>query len=463
MVSLWTAGRRKDSSFLCYPVTLNSTDAILDLVDNSVDGAMRSEQDELDEDRPFEGYHCDLIVEPNKFELRDNCGGIPDKYILSAFRLGRPNEDIDKNLPTIGVYGIGMKRAIFKIARSATVVSRSVERAVQVRYASDYLDPNSESWDLPIEEIDKNGNVGVTISVEELQEPVSNRFGRDTFVDQLRDKLGSHFAYIMDRGFEIILNGQPVVPETVRLILSDKIKPFDYQADVEGVRIKVTIGFYRNLTRQAELEEATDPDAKEETSTIGRAVEEAGITVICNHRVVVISDRSTVTGWGVARTPRYHPQFRAIAGLIDFHSKDASLLPISTTKRDLDTDADTFRPARNAAMDGIKLFVGFTNRWKGSEDLVDDLLKSDSLVEARSISLAESEGRSVRGSSYKEIQFEPTLPMPEKGNRNRRIAFARDLDEIRELAEGLLGDPSAKPGEVGIAAWVNTLDRVREQ
>ena len=354
-----------------------------------------------------------------------------------------------------------MKRAIFKTAREATVISRSVDRAVRVHYSPEWLDPDSEQWELQIEEMEKDDDIGVTISIQDLHESISDRFGRQTFLDGLRDKLGRHFAYIMGRGFEIRLNGETIRPETVMLILSDRIKPFDYEANVNGVHIKVTVGFYRNLTRQAELEEATDPETADPA---GRATDEAGITVICNDRVVVVSDRTTITGWGVASTPRYHPQFRAITGLITFSSNDASLLPISTTKRDLDTDSDTFRPARNAAIDGIKLFVGFTNRWKGNEEQVDELLRPENRVEARSIELAANTGRNVRGSRYhSEKQYKPDLPVPEKGHKKRRIAFSRDVEEIKQIGEALLGDEHATPGDIGVAAWENTLERVRQE
>ena len=436
------------------PRDIELDDAILDLVDNSVDGAMRRERENLDEDRPFAGYRCDLTIEEGAFALRDNCGGIPSEYLNGAFRLGRPNTEIDANLPTIGVYGIGMKRAIFKMAREATVISRSDERAVKVHYGPEWLDPSNEDWELPIEDVEDNDEFGVTIEICELQDEVARKLGRETFRDGLRDRLGQHFAYIMGKGFTVTLNGDEVRPETVRLILSDRIEPFDYEANVDGVRIKVTVGFYRNLTRQAELEEATDPNGADGRA---RATDEAGITVICNDRVVLMSDKTTITGWGVANTPRYHPQFRAISGLISFYSVDAKLLPISTTKRDLDTDSDVYRPARNAAIDGIILFIGFTNRWKGNEEAVDELLVPANQVEARSISLVAEKGRGVRGTQHEERKYVPELPIPERGTSKRRVAFSRDIDEIRKLGEALLGDSTARPGDVGVAAWEETL------
>jgi len=263
----------------------------------------------------------------------------------------------------------------------------------------------------------------------------------------------------MEKGFEIILNGRKIDPITIQIIFTNIIKPYDFITTVGSVEVKVTVGFFRNLTRQAELEEATEPD----DDPRGRAIREAGLTVICNDRVVLISDKSTITGWGLASVPRYHPQFRAITGLITFSSRNAEELPISTTKRDLDTDTDIFNVARNAAIEGLLLFIGFTNQWKGSEEATDQWLPSEQRFEARSVSLAMDEGTAVRGSAGHARKFVPALPRPERTVKKRRVAFSRDVEEIRELGERLLGDPNALPGDVGLSAWTETLSRLRQQ
>ena len=438
------------------PRDIDLDDAILDLVDNSVDGAMRQQRDNLDAKQPFKDYRCELTIDNGGFRLDDNCGGIPNDYLEAAFRLGRPRIDLDGDLPTIGMYGIGMKRAIFKMAKDATVISRSKDRAVKVRYDADWLNSDSDDWDLELEELDDDGSTGVSICIEDLHDDIIKKFQRERFIEALTEKLGQHFAYIMKKGFELTINGQAVKPETVQIILHERIEPYDYEGVHLGVDIKVTVGFYRNLTRQAELEEATDPEQNDPRS---RSVDEAGITVICNDRVVLISDKTSITGWGVSNVPRYHPQFRAIAGLITFYSDDAKLLPISTTKRGLDTDTDVYTYARNAAMEGIKLFVGFTNQWKGSEEQTDAFIPAASKIEARSISLAADRGTAVRGSGGAAKKYVPVLPVPEKGTKKRRIAFSRDADEIVLLGEMLLGDPKAKPGDVGVAAWEEVLER----
>ena len=67
-------------------------DAILDMLDNCVDGAMRHSGRDLNADRPYEGYWAKIVANSERFEMTDNCGGIPrDIARGSAFRLGRPD------------------------------------------------------------------------------------------------------------------------------------------------------------------------------------------------------------------------------------------------------------------------------------------------------------------------------------------------------------------------------------
>lgn len=62
--------------------------AILDLVDNSVDGAkaLRSNGD-----LPFSGKCVQIIFNKDKFQILDNCGGFDSATARNyAFRFGRP-------------------------------------------------------------------------------------------------------------------------------------------------------------------------------------------------------------------------------------------------------------------------------------------------------------------------------------------------------------------------------------
>lgn len=434
-------------------------DAILDLLDNCVDGAIRQTYTKVFSPTPFDGFKAELTVGANEFILQDNCGGIPDEHLIDAFSLGRPSIEKDGDVPTIGMYGIGMKRAIFKISQSAIVTSIHPEISASVSYSKEWLDPDNQSWDLDLDPAEPAGkNPGVTISSDDLKPEVSNQFGSDIFRNKLSEKIAEHFGYIMQRGFRIAMNGVDIQPITLPLLSAEHgayaaIRPFDYIDKIGEVHVKVTIGFFRPLAREAEVDDETQAPT---------GAERAGLSVVCNDRVVLLHDRSLKTGWGDGGVPRFHPQFRAIAGLILLRSNDATQLPLSTTKRDLDVGSDAFLKVRQACIEGLKVFTDFTNKWKGMEKDTDDFFQAAPKRDANTaIRLAADHGSAVRGSVIAK-KYKPVLPMPEQKNPRRRISFIRDTDEIDQVSKFLFGEKGQHPSTVGNTCFERILGETKD-
>ena len=90
--------------------------AILDLIDNAVDAA----DAQAGTDGSLDGFYVDVKLEPDRFEIHDNCGGIEIETAQRyAFRFGRaPGFNPDSR---IGEFGIGMKRAVFRLGRKFLV------------------------------------------------------------------------------------------------------------------------------------------------------------------------------------------------------------------------------------------------------------------------------------------------------------------------------------------------------
>src|SRR5258706_7202288 len=92
--------------------------AVIDLVDNSVDGARR-----LRKDASYDGLWVRLEIKPTHFRIADNCGGIPVNIARDyAFRFGRP-PGAPSIEGSIGQFGVGMKRTFFKLGRKLAVES----------------------------------------------------------------------------------------------------------------------------------------------------------------------------------------------------------------------------------------------------------------------------------------------------------------------------------------------------
>src|SRR3954470_6436810 len=80
--------------------------AIVDLVDNSVDGARR-----LRGDGDLTGLEVSLRYSGTEFVIEDNCGGIDlDTARRYAFKFGRPDA-APGVAHSVGQFGVGMKRA----------------------------------------------------------------------------------------------------------------------------------------------------------------------------------------------------------------------------------------------------------------------------------------------------------------------------------------------------------------
>lgn len=443
-------------------------DAILDLLDNCVDGILRQLKNSPPKDKrkPYDGYWAKIVVNPQQFSIEDNCGGISkDIAEKSAFRLGRVDLNRDKDLPTVGMYGIGMKRAIFKMGQKAQVVSKHKKDSYSVTIPQKWL-KDDDDWLLPLEDlpVDALGFDGTRIVVENLYDNISRQLGGKEFDKELHDDISNFFAIIMSKGFKVFLNEKEVPLADFKLLFSKnfdsptQIQPYAYRAKIDDVSIEMVVGFYRELASTTE----TEKNEEDEKELPTRKSDNAGWTVICNDRVILYRDKTRITGWGVRDVPKYHTQFIAIAGVIRFTSNNSLNLPLGTTKTKLDTSSSVYERAQERMMDGLKQFTSFTNKWKGLEKETSENFKKMESVESSEIIRNIPKWSKVRGAQGDEEKFIPTLPEPPKASSQRRIAFYKELADIEVLSEYYFGDAGVTPSEVGERSFDEALKNLRK-
>ncbi len=124
-------------------------DAILDLLDNCVDGIMRSGSSSSHEKGPYQGFFAEISFDKDTFMITDNCGGIPWESRDYAFRMGRPKESTVEQPEALGVYGIGMKRAIFKMGRQCLISTWSDPDQYEVEITEEWMNDEG-NWHLPV-------------------------------------------------------------------------------------------------------------------------------------------------------------------------------------------------------------------------------------------------------------------------------------------------------------------------
>lgn len=118
--------------------------AIIELIDNSIDGARN-----IRKNNQYLGLYIRVGFDKNKFTIEDNCGGIPlDVAANYAFRFGRPKTVENSDTETTGIFGIGMKRALFKIGNNFSIHSITKTTEFQLNLdVKEWLKKDDNDWD----------------------------------------------------------------------------------------------------------------------------------------------------------------------------------------------------------------------------------------------------------------------------------------------------------------------------
>ena len=440
-------------------------DAILDLLDNCIDGIQRTIKDHPPSENPYENFEVKINFSSESFTIKDNCGGIPRDVAQDyAFRMGRPNNNVDNDLYTIGTYGIGMKRSIFKMGRASEVISKTEKDSFKVTINPHWLTDDTD-WNLPFELIEPplNEENGTLIKITELHSSIINAFSSEQSIlfNSLVTKISHYYSYIIHKGFTIWINGKKVIPEPLKLLWDGAdqigqqniIAPYLYETEKDGVEIKLAIGFYRPT--------ASEEEVNEEMEGNRRSSETAGWTIVCNDRVVLYCDKTRLTGWGEEKVPSYHPQFIAISGFVYFRSPDARKLPITTTKRGIDASSDIYLYVKNFMREGLKIFTSYTNKWKENRLEEKERIQKTKSVEPNALfrEIPPEKWTPVRNRTY-ERKYLPSLPTPAPQNgevSKKTIRFSRPEKEIKIVAEYLFEDSDRDPSVVGIECFEKVL------
>jgi hypothetical protein len=456
-------------SFFVHMLTrdIKLEEAILDLLDNCVDGILRSKK-RVGGKTPYAGFKADIEFKKDSFMVSDNCGGIPWSLHDYAFKMGRASGRPADTPGTVGVYGIGMKRAIFKMGRDCLIWTKNGQHEYDVQITPEWID-NEKEWKIPVKASVKGKEEdGTTIIVGALYPGTADRFSTDSkaFKAELERMVATHYAFIIDKGFEVRINGDPVKPRPTRLIFSERaggkkaprIQPFIFRTKTdEGVEVFLTVGFTRPIPSEDEV--MAEREEKRYSSI------DAGWTVLCNDRAVLYCDRSELTGWGEAGVPRYHFQFIAISGIVEFKADDASKLPTTTTKRGIDASSRLYLQIKNKMREGMSIFTDYTNKWKGRAEESKQHIKegtplSFEEIKAKADSLPFS---ATKSSVPRGEQYRPDLPFPKKvESQKRRISFVKDVDDVRRVGEYLFNDDSTDPSIVGEACFDLILREARK-
>jgi Histidine kinase-, DNA gyrase B-, and HSP90-like ATPase len=446
-------------------------DAVLDLLDNCVDGIVRSRATKPSPDRPYDGFEATIIMANDHFVIEDNCGGIPIEVAKKyAFSMGRPPGTGDAGQEaTVGIYGIGMKRAIFKLGTEALVESRHDEGFI-VEFSPEWM--RDDKWEeLPMFALqaEKLVNRGTRIEIYRLNQEATDAFSDKTWIDEFRKTVSRHYSIIIAKGFSVKVGSQeefdagltPITAEEFRLLQTnpsqpggDHIAPYVYAGKVDDVEVAIFAGLYRELL--------SDEEAEVEEETRGTS-DDAGWTVACNDRVVIWKDKSRLTGWGEATVPNYHGQFIAITGIVLLRAVDAKKLPLTTTKRGIDAASNVYSLVKDLMREVTKSLTRFTYKWKQFPDQLKDIYSASEYIDLPALQALPATLQMAASRKTQDIRkFEPKYPMPTQEKTSVRVSFVALKEDVRTLGAHFFNGTTAKPGEIGEAAFNEALKNIKK-
>ena len=180
--------------------------AVLDLIDNAVDAALRLAANASD----LGGLSVELEFSAERFVITDNCGGMDIETARNnAFRFGRP-QGFDPQA-SIGQFGIGMKRAIFRLGKHFKVDSSTATTRFTVEVdVEKWRDDQKPQWTFPMLIADSPAlSTGTKVEVWALDDSVSRIFTEERFLRGMLREVKFRHEQAINSGLTIILNGQP--------------------------------------------------------------------------------------------------------------------------------------------------------------------------------------------------------------------------------------------------------------
>lgn len=365
--------------------------AIAELVDNSLDGARRFRS------KTNEQCSISIIYDKERFEIIDTCGGMSIKAAKEyCFRFGRPSDEEENDgIKTIGVFGIGMKRALFRLGREFYIKSVTPTEHFIIKVDVDeWIKDKSSDWSFTFDEMNSEETnelniCGTSIIVSKLYPAISNWFTNPYFEADFMEYLRRRSSTLKELNVSLAVNKNNVEYADEKILYDDNFCPKIKIIEIDNVHIKVMAA----CAKMGQLRKS-------------------GWYVFCNGRMVLYANRDETTGWGTDSVPLHHASHAAFRGYVFFESEDMEKLPWNTTKTGVDTSSKYYRVALKEMIGATKEFIEFRKKI----DTVIDAeagITAESIFDYNEVSIFDARIIRLLETDHKYV-FPTTFPIPEK-------------------------------------------------
>lgn len=409
------------------------SNAIIDLIDNSIDAASNNTTKE----NSLEDFRLDLTINKDEFLLSDNCGGIALKDAIEyAFVFGRPKEVIHP-VGNIGQFGIGMKRTIFKIGKMCRIDSLSFNDSFSLDFDIEkWID--EEDWNLELIDISIDLNTPLSdtytkIHITNLHEEISTEFQKVSFVGGLKQKIKDAHYFSMKKGLKIILNDIEIQleEELPKIKYTDEIGYFFKQETFGTGENTVTVKVYAGLITPRDLNKA-------------------GWYIYCNDRLLLSANKDFMTGWNFNEFKKFHQNFAFFRGYVYFESINGENLPWTTTKDGINFGSEVYQKVLPIMQTGLDPILNFLNDYAKEKDY--ESKEEDSteklLIDSMDKLEANESVLTVDDGSTENIFKGPDLSVRSREvlKRYASVTYRKPKDELDDMKKHFLVDTYKEVG-----------------
>lgn len=309
---------------------------ICELIDNAIDMWFKNNKSGR--------LNIEILLDKNQqiIQVKDNAGGIKKSDLKAVVSPGTT-----LNIPserTIGIFGVGTKRAVVALAQNTKILSRYNNGDVYgVEFDDSWL--QSEDWHLPVYKYDVDIDEGTTIvELSYLRQTIT-----DEKIERLKEHLSAVYAIFLDNNhISIKVNGDKIKPKTFdEWAYPPNYPPHKYYGKISTPDGTIEYEIIGGLTRKA-----------------SPATGEYGVYIYCNDRLIAGALKSYDVGFykGVAGVP--HPSISLLRVLV-FLKGDSNLMPWNSSKSNINPAHPVFIQIRKLLLEIVKTYASLSRRLQG--------------------------------------------------------------------------------------------------
>ena len=311
--------------------------SICELVDNAIDVWTRSGRN-----RPIE---VKVLLNPDEGLIRvdDDAGGLPRpelQYIVGPGQTGSSPTD-----ETIGIFGVGTKRAVVALARDIRIRTRhGLEPTYQVEFDDDWI-ADDDDWALSLYEVDDIASGTTNVELRGLRVVID-----DAAVQQLRRHLGATYGrFLASHPVSLYVNREPVQPRF--------FEGWSYPPGYEPRHYRGQLRTPKERLIQVEVVAGLSNESSP-------AAGEYGVYFYCNDRLVAPAMKSFEVGFSRGQAGLPHPKVSLTKVIVSLRG-DAGEMPWNSSKSDISTKHHVFLALHDWLVRVVTDFARISRAWQG--------------------------------------------------------------------------------------------------